>query len=91
MTLRHGFFLKKCKCNSNIQISNKSFETVEDIKYLRRTLTNQNFIHDKIKSKLKSGNACYHSERNLLSSSLLLRNVKTDIQNYNVAGCFIWL
>ena len=51
-------------------------ETVEQIKYLATTPTNQNFIHEEIKSRLKSGNACYHSEQNLLSSSLLSKSVK---------------
>jgi Tfp pilus assembly protein PilX len=30
------------------------------IKYLVTTLTDQNFIHEEIKSRLNSGNACYH-------------------------------
>jgi hypothetical protein len=51
--------------NGNIQIGNESFETVEQFKYLGGTLTNQNSIHAEINSRLKSGNACYHSVQNL--------------------------
>jgi len=48
----------------------------EEFKYLGTTLTNQNSIQEKIKSKLKSGNACYHLVQNLLSSSLLFKKFK---------------
>jgi hypothetical protein len=61
--------------NGYIQIGNKLFETVEHFKYLATPLTNQNSIHEEIKSRLKSGNACYHSVQNLLSSSLLPKSV----------------
>jgi hypothetical protein len=33
-------------------------------------------IQEEIKSRLNSGNACYHSVQNLLSSHLLSKNVK---------------
>jgi hypothetical protein len=45
-------------------------------KYLRTTLTDQNCMHEEIKSRLNSGNACYHSVQSLLSSCLLSRNLK---------------
>jgi hypothetical protein len=53
----------------NIIIGNSSFERVDEFKYLGTNLTNQNSIQEGIESRLKSGNACYHSVKNLLSSS----------------------
>jgi len=46
---------------------------------LGTSLTNQNSIQEEIKSRLKSGNACYHSVQNLLSSSMLSKNFKIKI------------
>jgi hypothetical protein len=57
--------------NQTIRIADESFENVATFKYLGTTLTNQNDIHDEIKSRLNSGNACYHSVQNLLSSCLI--------------------
>jgi hypothetical protein len=57
--------------NQNIRTTKELFENVAKFKYLGTTLTNQNDIHDEIKSRLNSGNACYHSVRNILSSSLI--------------------
>ena len=50
------------------KIDNSSFERVEELKYLGKHLTKQNYVQEEIKSRLKSGNACYHLVQNLLSS-----------------------
>jgi hypothetical protein len=65
--------------NREIKIGNRSFENVSQFKYLGKTETNQNLIQEKIKMRLNSGNACYHSVQNLLSSRLLSKNVKVRI------------
>jgi len=39
-------------------------------------MINHNFIQVEIKSRLKSGNACYQSVQNLLSSNLLPKHLK---------------
>jgi len=62
---------------------------VEEFKYLETTLTNQNYIYEEIKGRLKSGNACSHSVRNLLSFSLLSKNLKLKIYTYNFAFCLV--
>jgi len=53
----------------NMKNDNSSIERVEEFKYLGTTLTNQNSIQEEIKNRLKSGNVCYYSMQNLLSSS----------------------
>jgi hypothetical protein len=80
--------------NGNIQTGNESFETVEQFKYLGTTLTNKNSIHEENKNRLKSGNTCYHSVQNLLSSSLLSKNVNIMIYPSIIlpvlCGCETW-
>jgi hypothetical protein len=66
---------KKC----NMTISDKSFEMVEQSKYLGEPLTNQNSVQEEIQNRLKSGNACYHSPQILLSCCSLSKNIKSEI------------
>jgi hypothetical protein len=69
---------------------------VEEFKYLGKTLTNQNSIQEEIKSRLKTGNACYHLVQNLLPSSSLLRKyLKNKIHRIIILpmvlyGCESW-
>jgi hypothetical protein len=62
--------------NHDIKIANKSVENVTQFKYLGMTVTNQNLIQEEIKRTWNSGNACYHSVHNILSSCLLSKTVK---------------
>jgi hypothetical protein len=55
----------------DIKIATRSFENVSQFKYLRTTVTNKNVIQEEMKRRSNSGNACYHSVQNLLSSCLL--------------------
>jgi len=68
---------------------------VEKFKYLGTTLTNQNYVQEEIKSRLKLGNACYYSMQNLLSYSLISKNLKikiyiTIILSVVLYGCKTW-
>jgi len=64
-------------------------------RYLGTTITNQNSVQEEIKSRLKSENACYYSVQNLLSSSLLSKNLKIKIYRIIILpvvlyGCETW-
>ena len=65
--------------SQNIKPDNSSFERVEEFTYLGTTLTNHNSFQEEIKSRLNSGNACYHSVQNLLSYTLLSKNFKIKV------------
>jgi len=65
--------------SDSVKTDNSSFERVEQFRYLGTALTDQNSIQEEIRLRLKSGNVCYHSVRNLPSSSLLSNNLKIKI------------
>jgi hypothetical protein len=52
---------QKAGQRQSIKIGNRPIESVAKFKYVGTTLTDQNCIHEEIKSRLNSGNACYHS------------------------------
>jgi hypothetical protein len=59
---------------------------------LGKTISNQNLIHE---GRLNSGNACYQSVQNLLSSHLLSKNIKIKIYKTIILpvalyGCETW-
>jgi hypothetical protein len=79
----------------DIKISNTSFENVAQFKYLGTTITNDNLIQEEIKRRLNSGNVCYHSVQNHLSSRLLSKNIKSRIYKIIILtvvlyGCETW-
>jgi hypothetical protein len=58
--------------NRDIKISYRSIKNVSQFKYLRTTVTNQNLIQEEFKGE-------FNSVQNLLSSRLLLRDLKIKI------------
>jgi hypothetical protein len=81
--------------NQDIEIANRLFENVSQLKYLGATVTSQNLIQEEIKRRLNSGNICYHSVQNLLCSRLLSKNLKMRIYKTIISpvvlyGCETW-
>ena len=80
----HGH-VSRSECRMKSQIDNSSFERVEEFKYLGTTITNHNSIQEEIKSRLKSGQV-----QNILSSSLLIKNLKIKIHNIIFLGAVMY-
>jgi len=78
-----------------VKTDNSTFDRVEEFKYLGTNLTNQNSIAEEIKNRLRSGNACYYSVQNLLSSRFFSKNLKIKIYRTIILpvvlyGCETW-
>jgi len=71
-----------------LKTDNISFERVEEFTYSETTLTNQNSIQEEIKNILRSENVSYHSVQNLLSSSLLSKNLKIKVNRTIILPVF---
>jgi hypothetical protein len=55
----------------NIKVGNKSLENVVKLKYVGMILTNFDCTQKEIRSRLNSGNACYHGVQDIFISCLL--------------------
>jgi hypothetical protein len=77
-TEKTKYLLMSCQQNAgqnyNVKTVNEAFENPGMFKYFGTTI-NQDLIHEEIKSKLNSGNACCRSFQNCLSSCLLRKNI----------------
>jgi hypothetical protein len=62
----------------NINIANRTFVNVEQIRHLGTAVIKRNLTHQKIKSTLVVNNACCHSVQNLPSSHLLYKDKKIN-------------
>jgi len=87
--------LNRMQDSHSIQSDNSPFERVEEFKYLGTTLPDQISFQEEIEFRLKSGNTCYHSVQNLLSSSLVSKNLKIEIYRTIILpvvlyGCETW-
>jgi hypothetical protein len=78
----------------NIKTDNNSFERVDELKYFGTNIRNQNSIQKELYSRLKSENDCYYLVQNLLSYSLLSKNLKIKIYRTIILpvvyGCETW-
>jgi hypothetical protein len=70
---------QNARLGQSMKIDNNSFGREERSKFLGKNLTDQNSIQEEINSRFESGNVCYHSVQNLLSSSLISKNTKIKI------------
>ena len=58
--------------------------------FWEKTLKHQNSIQEENHNTLQSGNACCHSEKNLLSSSLLPKTIQIKIQRTVILSIVVY-
>jgi hypothetical protein len=76
--------------NHDTKTTDRSFGNVSDFNNFGMTVTNQNLIQGEIMRILNSGNACYHSAHNILSSCLLSKNLKKNICKNIILPVVLW-
>ena len=59
-----------------MKTDNRTFEVVEQSKYMGTASTNRNSIQEEIQNRLKSGNACCHSVQNILTFLFAIQKFK---------------
>jgi hypothetical protein len=74
--------------SQSIKTDSSSFQMVEEFGFLGTTLTNPHFMQEENKSRIKSGNYFYHPVQNLLSFSLLSKNLNIKICRPIIWGVF---
>jgi len=73
--------------NHHIILDSKSFEKVEQFRYLGTILKNRNSIQEEIMSRLEPGNDCSQSVQNLWLS----KNIKNTIYRTIILYAFLWM
>jgi hypothetical protein len=66
-------------CIESVEIRSLLSTEMQSNFFCSATSNSYHYIQWAIKNILKSGNACYHSVRNILSSSLLSKSLKNKI------------
>ena len=62
-----------------LKIGEYTFERISKFTYLGSVLTENNSIIAEINKRIKKGNATYYKNRKLLTSKLLIRNIKSRL------------
>jgi len=79
-----GVSRSEYRIKSQYKSDNKFFEMMEEFKELGKIFKNPNSIQEEIKSRLKSGNVCYHSVQNISSYRLVSKNIKFKLHRTKI-------